>query len=438
MITLNSDRLQFLFPEIAVELRQLAARKVDSVLARFLAENRAAAFHTLLNNQLRRFTITDDYRQRASEKLLALTPETIRRAIQHFVGRPDLFADTEPAPTSVATVSFQRTLRIPDDGKPYPLPPGLGRFPLCHVDDHADRVPAAWNKRGGIMMPMYQAEALWLQFSATYPCALKVATGKINAVTGASWEPGLRQKPQDYLTLPDQPWLDGYCVKKGFIRQFVAMPLGDGFTAEEQITGEARHGGLQLQVYPIKPSVHFAETLESRFPRRLADILEGLLPVPDLAFLKEEPVERMPASSHAFAACAMAPDEMGLGAGGMMRQEIYEDKRPLKDYDLTVTSRCFVHLCDSISWRAVTGSPSPSKPITAQDYARYHLPWFDIYREDLEAVPGSKVLDNLRTVVGLFQGKTRRPLPGNESVAVTTTIQYGRERRPDEVREWRD
>lgn len=27
-------------------------------------------------------------------------------------------------------VSFHRTLRIPDDGRTYPLPPGLGMFPL--------------------------------------------------------------------------------------------------------------------------------------------------------------------------------------------------------------------------------------------------------------------------------------------------------------------
>ena len=32
------------------------------------------------------------------------------------------------------------------------------------------------------------------------------------------------------------------------IRQFVAMPLGAGYTAEEQITGEAEHGGLQIVV----------------------------------------------------------------------------------------------------------------------------------------------------------------------------------------------
>jgi hypothetical protein len=30
-------------------------------------------------------------------------------------------------------VAFQRTLRIPDDGHGYPLPPGLGRFPIFKV-----------------------------------------------------------------------------------------------------------------------------------------------------------------------------------------------------------------------------------------------------------------------------------------------------------------
>ena len=30
------------------------------------------------------------------------------------------------------SIEFERTLRIPDDGKHYPLPPGLGAFPLRH------------------------------------------------------------------------------------------------------------------------------------------------------------------------------------------------------------------------------------------------------------------------------------------------------------------
>jgi len=53
-------------------------------------------------------------------------------------------------------ITFQRTLRIPDDDRTYPLPPGLGNFPLRHVDDFADRVPANWRPRGGVMLPMFQ------------------------------------------------------------------------------------------------------------------------------------------------------------------------------------------------------------------------------------------------------------------------------------------
>ena len=46
------------------------------------------------------------------------------------------------------SIDFQRTLRIPDDGQVHYLPPGLGDFPLRHVDDFATRVPAAWKEHG--------------------------------------------------------------------------------------------------------------------------------------------------------------------------------------------------------------------------------------------------------------------------------------------------
>ncbi|NIM97041.1 MAG: hypothetical protein GTO24_02815 [candidate division Zixibacteria bacterium] len=44
---------------------------------------------------------------------------------------PDVHADAR------VVIDFQRTLRIPDDNNNYPLPPGLGRFPLRQVDDFA-------------------------------------------------------------------------------------------------------------------------------------------------------------------------------------------------------------------------------------------------------------------------------------------------------------
>ena len=38
-------------------------------------------------------------------------------------------------------ISFQRTLRIPDDNRTYPLPPGLGVFPIRKVEDFKDCLP---------------------------------------------------------------------------------------------------------------------------------------------------------------------------------------------------------------------------------------------------------------------------------------------------------
>jgi hypothetical protein len=127
-------------------------------------------------------------------------------------------------------VHYQRTLRIPDDGKTYPLPPGLGPFPVHRVRDYADRVPASWKEHGGVFLPMYQREALWLAFDAApwKPNAVQVGVGGVNAVSGEAWDERLRADPQNYLVCPEQPWLDGINTGDGRVRQFVAMPLAPG------------------------------------------------------------------------------------------------------------------------------------------------------------------------------------------------------------------
>ena len=43
---------------------------------------------------------------------------------------------------AVCNIEFQRTLRIPDDNREYPLPPGLGRFPMEHTEDHPSSLPS--------------------------------------------------------------------------------------------------------------------------------------------------------------------------------------------------------------------------------------------------------------------------------------------------------
>jgi hypothetical protein len=320
-------------------------------------------------------------------------------------------------PQAGLRISFQRTLRIPDDGRDYPLPPGLGEFPLRHVDDYHDRLPKIWIEHGGVMLPMYQAEAMWLSFDADsvegrdveYPFAVKVATGKIDAVTGKGWSNGLHRRPQDYLVAPEQPWLDGYCVEEGVIRQFVAMPLGAGYSAEEQLTGKAEHGGLQLIVCPMK-----REVFERRFPIE-----------------KETPHIVMEDVCYSMD----SPSDMGLAPGGRMKQHIYRDPYSLSDWDTAHASRCFVHIANSMVWRSITGEDPPTVPFTAADYTRHGLPWFEYYDEKAVALAGSAALAGMKSVAQLGKEKGDVPLPENESVSPTHVVRLRKWLGKDQVRE---
>ena len=307
---------------------------------------------------------------------------------------PEVHKDAE------CRISFQRTLRIPDDNRDYSLPPGLGRFPLNLVDDYRESVPVTWGAHGGVFLPMYQAEALWLDFDGSYPMAVKVAAGKINAVTGEGWENELSSGPQDYVVIPDQPWLDGFSVMVGMIRQFVAMPLGEGYTAEEQLTGEAEQGGLQVVVYPLKASLYERPMREDHF----------------IAY--SPPPAQAP------------PREMGLAPGGLMRQEIYEDEYGFEAWDTSVRSRCFVHILNSVQFFNVTGAQPPSMPPTAREYTAAGLPWFDYYGGDLKALEGAQKLAGLDSVAAKKLKKGEGILGDNEPVEpkVVKTLGKGKVR----------
>ena len=274
---------------------------------------------------------------------------------------------------AVCSLSFQRTLRIPDNDREYCLPPGLGAFPLHHVDDCADRLPDRWRRHGGVFMPMYQAEALWIDVdggAGGYPMAIMVAAGKVDALTGEPFSNALTARPQNYLVAPDQPWLDGFCVAKGLIRQFVAMPLGKGYTAEEQLTGAAEHGGVQIVAYPMK-----AARYEKMRVRR-----------------------RMRYSDAVMCSASPAEPQMGLAPGGQMRQEVYEDPYGFDAWERDARSRCFVHLLNSAQYRTVTGAAPPHVPPTAAEYTAAGLPWFDYYDADRKALEGASRLARLDSV----------------------------------------
>ncbi|MEM9193263.1 MAG: hypothetical protein AAGF12_29075 [Myxococcota bacterium] len=302
-------------------------------------------------------------------------------------------------------VSFQRTLRIPDDGRTYPLPPGLGRFPIRRVEDYADRVPTDWRDKGGVFLPMYQREAMWLSFRGQHykPRAIKIGIGKVCAITGKEWSNGLRDKPQDYVVAPLQPWLDGIATGKGTIRQFVAMPLGMGYTVEGQLTGKEDVGGVQLKVFEPRPGI---------FPD--APPTDGL---------------RQRALSAMMPMCAApappAAGGMGLAAGGRMKQKIYPDPHGIETWDSANCARIFIHLANSAMWREITGEAPPSTPVTAKEYARHGLPWFDLYDEGAATLDPPDKLAGVASVKELDQEKFGTALQDDGSVEPNSVKKIG-------------
>jgi len=122
---------------------------------------------------------------------------------------------------------------MPDDNKLHQLPGSLGSYDLFSVETYADRLPTSIRQAGGVFFPMWQREAMWLNFqsevySRKNQCAVRVFVGRINAVSGLNMDEASKgqhnEQLQDYIVIPNQQWLDGICVAPGVVRQFVAMP----------------------------------------------------------------------------------------------------------------------------------------------------------------------------------------------------------------------
>lgn len=260
-------------------------------------------------------------------------------------------------------VSFQRTVRVPLGAREFPLPPSFGRFPVSRLggEDTASIEVA---------LPMLQLEALWIGFEGDDwpPHAVMVGAGGVNALTGEPWEERLSVTPQNYLVCPDQSWLDGINAGEGFVRQFVATPLGSGLSVEEQLGTPAPKGGIRIAVFAPRPG---------RLPAHVATPAGAARP---------------PAGMPADAGL------MSLGAGGKITQKIYPDPYGLDVWEAEPFARANVLLLNSEQYRDATGRDAPRSPLDAQTYARLGLPWFELYEEDRADLPPSRRLAGVKTV----------------------------------------
>jgi hypothetical protein len=286
------------------------------------------------------------------------------------------------------TITLHRTIRIPEDGKSHALPPSHGKFPMKRIEDYRDKVPETWRDHGGVFIPMYEREAMWIGFNGPVS-AVKVAVGKINAVSGGKWTQELqhltnvdgKDPEQDYVVAPyPQPWLDGCNIGRGQIRQFVAMQMGKGYTVEGQVSGKEEVGGIQILAMPAKPGAVPA----AQYPRYLCDNsnLKAFYSNSNHNVRSTGPkLERLGA-------------QMGLAQGGRMEQKISKDPFGIHVWDQSKAERIFVHIVDATLWKEITGEECPPCPIDASEYKGV---WFT-YDNGNPVVQGSGTLANIKPV----------------------------------------
>lgn len=201
-------------------------------------------------------------------------------------------------------IGFHRTLRVPEDQRTHNLPVSFGHFPLRNVSAYEDKLKKSNNpslldmaKKSGVFFTMYQREAMWLSFRVaprepTSEYAIRVFAGGINVVSGRKWdtpEPLSRRK-QDYVVVPPQEHLDGISIGGDIVKQFIAMPIGSGYSIEKQMTGKEDVGGLQLEINPTTARLAIRlrpgnwNTLE---PSKASAAVHGILSGSDIFLIQD-------------------------------------------------------------------------------------------------------------------------------------------------------
>ena len=217
---------------------------------------------------------------------------------------------------------------------------------------------------------MHQAEALWLSFDAApwKPSAVTVGVGRINALSGGTWPGTLDAAPQNYLVCPPQLWLDGINAGHGFVRQFVAMPLG-----------QRRHRrgpdhGVEIARRPAGPRVRSSP---GPLPRRAAAGVGA--------------IRRRPPPSMASASGA----PMGFVPGGQIDQKVLADRMASTPGIPSASARSSCTCSTARSTPRSPGRPAPPSPVSARDLRRARLPWFRRFEEAADVPPADALAAQL-------------------------------------------
>jgi len=373
MITLKHDTLSFTFPEIARQVRILVERRIQEIASELPPTWDRADLWAEIESGRNFHELSPTALERAREKLHTWTPAHVEGYLREFASN---FGGLNTDSFAALTIKFQRTMRIPNDGRTYTLPTALGQVPLRSIDDFPETAPASFMKKGGVVMPLDRSEALWIWFSSRNRFAVKIGAGEVNALSGEPWNSELRRHPQNYLVAPGSPWVE-------VLRRYVTMPLTTGDSTDGSCADWADAGGIHFQVVPMRAESYYDDERAFFLPRSIAELFSNMIFSPIICAQLAEQRRRHESWDLEDPFEESMEPALEIGA----RQEILEDEYEFAAWDQTQIVRCFIQPCDLSLWRQITGTSPPHPSLTANDYEEAGIPWFDNYRTDGGPLP---------------------------------------------------
>ncbi len=119
--------------------------------------------------------------------------------------------------------------------------------------------------------------------------------------------------------------------------------------------------------------------------------------------------------------------ENGSGLWGKAAFPVIDDEYGYDVWDKENTSRCFIHIANSLGYRKITGYAPPNEIISAIEYEAAGLPWFDYYGADLQVLDGAQKLANMDSVAAKSIKMGKGEMKKNQCIKPGKVITFGQQ-----------
>jgi hypothetical protein len=90
------------------------------------------------------------------------------------------------------------------------------------------------------------------------------------------------------------------------------------------------------------------------------------------------------------------PERLGLGAGGLIQQEIYKD-RNIQRWSKKSSTKLFIHLVSRLECEGITGVRLERSVCSFATYSAHNYPWFDWYAPEHQSVLATQHIQRVQS-----------------------------------------